>query len=47
MGHPVGKVCSEGLPSGRPEGRGEMGGVGREAPWRLEGREVARTGGKG
>lgn len=40
LGSPVCNVCCKGLPSGRPEGRGEVGGVRRETPWRLDGQGV-------
>lgn len=46
MGPPFCNVCSKALPSGRPEEKGDLGGVGREPLWRLEPRGLARTGGK-
>ncbi|XP_074227922.1 potassium channel subfamily K member 4 isoform X3 [Camelus bactrianus] len=42
LGLPICNVCCKGPPSGRPEGRGEPGGVRRGQPWRLEGQGVGQ-----
>lgn len=42
LGRPICNVSSEGLASGRPGGRGELGGVGRKPLWRLEGQGLGQ-----